>query len=303
MKNLDTLYERLRREDPELELRRDEPMSRHTTFRVGGPAALMALPKTEKEAAAVLRAAAELELRPFFLGNGSNLLVADEGYDGLIVKYVRGAGEVREADGRLTAGAGLRLSQLAAAALEKGLTGLEFAHGIPGSVGGAVYMNAGAYGGEISQVLVSAEVLALDGTKRTVPVEQCGFGYRKSVFSGGSELIIEASFALTAGDRMEIKARMDDLAARRREKQPLEYPSAGSFFKRPAGHFAGALIESCGLKGLTVGGAQVSEQHAGFVINTGGATCRDILMLMEQVRERVYRETGVMLEPEVRYLR
>lgn len=303
MKNLDTLYERLRREDPELELRRDEPMSRHTTFRVGGPAALMALPKTEKEAAAVLQAAAELELRPFFLGNGSNLLVADEGYDGLIVKYVRGAGEVREADGRLTAGAGLRLSQLAAAALEKGLTGLEFAHGIPGSVGGAVYMNAGAYGGEISQVLVSAEVLALDGTKRTVPVEQCGFGYRKSVFSGGSELIIEASFALTAGDRMEIKARMDDLAARRREKQPLEYPSAGSFFKRPAGHFAGALIESCGLKGLTVGGAQVSEQHAGFVINTGGATCRDILMLMEQVRERVYRETGVMLEPEVRYLR
>lgn len=303
MKNLDTLYERLHREDPELELRRDEPMSRHTTFRVGGPAALMALPKTEKEAAAVLRAAAELELRPFFLGNGSNLLVADEGYDGLIVKYVRGAGEVREADGRLTAGAGLRLSQLAAAALEKGLTGLEFAHGIPGSVGGAVYMNAGAYGGEISQVLVSAEVLALDGTKRTVPVEQCGFGYRKSVFSGGSELIIEASFALTAGDRMEIKARMDDLAARRREKQPLEYPSAGSFFKRPAGHFAGALIESCGLKGLTVGGAQVSEQHAGFVINTGGATCRDILMLMEQVRERVYRETGVMLEPEVRYLR
>lgn len=302
MEKLDMLYERLRRELPGLELLRQELMSRHTTFRVGGPAALMALPRTEEEAAAVLRAAAELPVRPFFLGNGSNLLVADEGYPGLIVKYV-GPGEVRETGGQLAAGAGLRLSQLAAAALDRGLTGLEFAHGIPGSVGGAVYMNAGAYGGEISQVLSSAAVLALDGTRRVVPVDGCGLGYRKSVFSGGDELIVEARFALRPGDRAEIKATMDDLAARRREKQPLEYPSAGSTFKRPEGHFAAALIDSCGLKGLTVGGAQVSTKHAGFVINTGGATCKDILALMEQVRERVFRETGVMLEPEVKYLR
>ena len=286
-----------------------EPMSRHTTFRVGGPAALMALPKTVGEAKAVVKAAHELEITPFFLGNGSNLLVSDRGTDRFVVKLSGHLerGDVREVNRELVDWGGGSLSKLAMAALDRGLSGLEFAQGIPGTVGGGVYMNAGAYGGEISRIVSSVTALELDGTVRELTNQECGFGYRKSVFSQSRLLILQVSFAMEQRDRAEIKAKMDDFAARRREKQPLEYPSAGSTFKRPPAVdgqpvYAAALIDQCGLKGLTVGGAQVSEKHAGFVINKGGATSHDIVELMTQVRERVFQETGVTLEPEVRYL-
>ena len=309
MTHWNVLYDCLRAAAPELELRRDEPMNRHTSFKVGGPAALMALPCSEGEAKAVVKTANELGIQPFFLGNGSNLLVSDRGTDRFVVKLSGRLewGDVREVNRELVNWGGGSLSRLAAAALDRGLSGLEFAQGIPGSVGGGVYMNAGAYGGEIRQVVSSVTALDVDGTVRDFTAQECGFGYRKSVFSENRMLILKVRFALTQGDWAEIKAKMDDFAARRREKQPLEYPSAGSTFKRPApvdGQpvYAAALIQQCGLKGLTVGGAQVSEKHAGFVINRGGAACDDIVKLMAQVRERVFQETGITLEPEVRYL-
>ena len=306
---MERLEKLLRERCPEMELRVNEPMSKHTTFRIGGPAALMALPRTMEEVQTVLKTAAELGVEPFFLGNGSDLLVADRGYPGFIVKL---AGEFEEicfcpapkgGTPQLTAGGAALLSTLSKTALHWGLTGLEFAGGIPGSVGGAVTMNAGAYGGEMAQVLESVTFLDEAGEVCTLPVSECGFGYRKSIFSQRKCLILRARFRLEQGDGYAIKARMDELTAKRREKQPLEYPSAGSMFKRPPGHFAAALIDQCGLKGLTVGGAQVSEKHAGFVVNRGGATCGDVLALVDQVKEEVLRQTGVELEMEVKVLR
>jgi len=286
---------------PALELRTEEPMSRHTSFRIGGPAALMALPKTKGEAAAAVKTARELGITPFFLGNGSNLLVPDEGYEGFVVKLSGELNQVREVNGQLEAGGAVSLARLSQAAQARGLTGLEFAHGIPGSVGGAVTMNAGAYGGEMAHVVTA--VTCMDETGRVETVTDFDFSYRHSAFSDGRRLILGAAFRLEQGDRESIKARMDELYAQRHTKQPLEYPSAGSMFKRPAGHFAAALIDQCGLKGLTVGGAQVSEKHAGFVVNRGGATCADVLALVEQVKARVLAQTGVELEMEVRILR
>jgi UDP-N-acetylmuramate dehydrogenase len=297
------LRDLLARRCPALELREQESMARHTTFRLGGPARLMALPSTAAQAALAVSAARELEIVPFFLGNGSNLLVADEGYLGFIIKLQGELNQVREVSGRLEAGGSVLLSRLANAALDRGLTGLEFAGGIPGSVGGGVTMNAGAYGGELAQVVESVTVLEPDGTTDVLLGTECGFGYRKSIFSGGERLILGASFALEPGDRTAIAARMEELSQQRRSKQPLEYPSAGSMFKRPAGHFAAALIDQCGLKGFAVGGAQVSEKHAGFVVNRGGATCGDVLSLVEQVRARVLEQTGVELEMEVKVLK
>ena len=292
----------LERECPELELRTQEPMARHTTFRVGGPARLMAFPRDKKEIKAAVRAADEMGVVPFFLGKGSNLLVADEGVEAFVIK-TGGLDQTREVNRRLRAECGIPLSRLAMAALGRGLTGLEFAHGIPGSLGGAVVMNAGAYGGEMVQVLTAVTYLDETGQEHTVPAEQCQLTYRHSVFTDHPAwLVLEAEMELEQGDAEEIRAKMEDLAQRRKSKQPLEYPSAGSTFKRPAGHFAAALIEQCGLKGLTVGGAQVSEKHAGFVINRGGATCADILKLTDQIKETVLRETGVALELEVRTL-
>lgn len=307
MMDWNALYDRLTSRVPGLELRRDEPMSRHTSFKVGGPVPIMALPKSVSEAKAVVKTARELEITPFFLGNGSNLLVDDRGTDRFVVKLADGFGQLQEVNRQLTAESGVLLSRLSNAALGRGLTGLEFAQGIPGSLGGGVFMNAGAYGGEMSRVVSSVTALEPDGTVRELTNQECGFGYRKSVFSENQMLILKVCFSLAQGDAKEIKAKMEDFAARRREKQPLEYPSAGSTFKRPAPAdgqpvYAAALIDQCGLKGLTVGGAQVSEKHAGFVINRGGAACRDIIELMAQVRERVFKETGITLEPEVRYL-
>ena len=297
-----TLAGALRERCPELELREQELMSRHTSFRIGGPARLMALPRSRSEAVAAVRAAMELGIRPFYLGNGSNLLVADRGYEGFVLK-TSGMDQVREVDRRLRAESGIPLSRLAVAAVDRGLAGLEFAHGIPGSLGGAVTMNAGAYGGEMVQVLTAVTFLDGEGNVVTLPAEECHLTYRHSDFTEHPErLILEAEFELPQGDGAESRAKIEDLARRRKEKQPLEWPSAGSTFKRPQGYFAAALIEECGLKGLQVGDAQVSEKHAGFVINRGKATCADVLALTERIKETVLREKGVALELEVRTL-
>ena len=300
MDRFQSLTECLQRECPTLELRRGEPMSRHTTFRVGGPVPLMALPRSEAEAAAAVSAAYRMELRPFFLGNGSNLLVADQGAEVFVIKVMDGLNLCRTEGQTLIAGGGVLLARAANYALEMGLTGLEFAHGITGSAGGAVTMNAGAYDGEMSQVVRAVVCLTPNG--ETCRVTELGFGYRHSLFDDGSRLILRVEFALQPGDPAAIRGRMDELIRRRREKQPLEYPSAGSTFKRPPGGYAAALIDQCGLKGLRVGGAQVSEKHAGFLINLGGASCADIVALMDKVRDEVYRRTGVELEPEVKTL-
>jgi len=313
MTNWNALYDRLRAVAPSLELRRDEPMSRHTTFQVGGPVPLMALPRGEEEAQQVLSIAClEFGVRPFFMGCGSNLLVSDKGADLLVLKsggltrleLEEGtAWDAARPGGRtIVAWSGVSLARLANFALEKGLTGLEFAQGIPGSVGGGVYMNAGAYGGEMGQVVTSVSSVSLPDENFVHENLDPQFSYRHSVYQEQDDFILRACFTLEPGDPAAIRAKMDGFAARRREKQPLEYPSAGSTFKRPEGHFAAALIEQCGLKGLRVGGAQVSEKHAGFIVNTGGAACDDIVRLIAQVRGRVFQETGVTLEPEVRYL-
>ncbi len=300
MDRFEILMQELNKRCPTLELKRDEPMDRYTTFRVGGPARLMAFPRSEEEARAAVSTANEMELTPFFLGNGSNLLVSDTGVEGFLIKVMDGLNMCRCEGECLTVGGGVLLARAANAALEEGLTGLEFAHGIPGSAGGAATMNAGAYDGEMAQVVRAVTCLTREGVRERVT--NCGFGYRTSCFQDGTRLILEVEFTLRRGEREIIRERMNDLIGRRRAKQPLEYPSAGSTFKRPEGYFAAALIDQCGLKGAQVGGAQVSEKHAGFVINRGGATCVDILKLVELVQETVLKQSGVELELEVKTL-
>ena len=303
MNCLKTLKIKLMEQCPELELREEEPMAKHTSFRIGGPVKLMALPASEKEAAAVLRFAHEAGVKPLFLGNGSNLLVADKGLEAFVVKLgEKFAGIHQEGEESLYAQAGALLSRTASFARERGLTGMEFCHGIPGSVGGAVTMNAGAYGGEMADVVEEVPCLTGKGELQVFRGEELGFGYRQSAFEDGELLVLGAKFKLNSGDMEEIRTRMEYLAACRRDKQPLEYPSAGSTFKRPLGAYAAALIDQCGLKGYRVGGAQVSEKHAGFVVNRGGATCEDVLRVMGHVRDTVLNETGFLLEPEVRIL-
>lgn len=331
MDRFDALMETLRAQCPGLELRENEPMSAHTTFRVGGPARLMALPATPGQAADLLGICRDRGITPFFMGNGSNLLVSDNGYDGLVISALR-LDHLSRRENTVCAGSGVSLPKLAAFAAQEGLTGLEFASGIPGSVGGAVYMNAGAYGGEMAQVVecvnycdgegpgsfkvMEGKLFRMfavpNGKKNSSDVryqeeENSGFSYRHSYFCDHHLLVTQVFFQLCPGDPAAIKSRMAELNARRREKQPLEYPSAGSTFKRPAPvdgqpQYAAALIDRCGLKGLTVGGAQVSEKHAGFVINRGSATAADILALAEQVKDRVLDQTGVELELEIRTL-
>ena len=279
----------------------NEPMSRHTTFRVGGPAEMMFFPASVQELVQALRIAREAGVETHVVGNGSNLLVRDGGIRGLTIVLGEHFSDVRVEGTMLHAQAGVLLSKAAVVAQEAGLTGLEFASGIPGTLGGGCAMNAGAYGGQMSDVLVSAEVL-LDGEVKTLSLEEMQMGYRTTLPLRKGGIVLSASFRLREGDKEEILACMRDLNARRRDKQPLNMPSAGSTFKRPEGHFAGALIEGCGLKGCTIGGAQVSEKHAGFVVNTGSASAQDILDLIAHIQRVVKQETGVELEPEVKMM-
>ena len=280
----------------------DEPMSRHTTFRVGGPADFFVTPKAKEEVRDVIRICKEAGMPYYIIGNGSNLLVSDAGYRGVIVQIYKEMNEVKVEGDLVKAQAGALLSGIAAKALGAELSGFEFASGIPGTIGGACVMNAGAYGGEMKDVLLNSEYVSTDGTSGELDNEAMELSYRHSAYENSNLVITAASVRLAPADRNEIKSTMNDILARRKEKQPLEYPSAGSTFKRPEGNFAGALIEQCGLKGVSVGGAQVSEKHAGFIINRGGATAADILSLIKHVQARVKAQTGVSLETEIRLI-
>lgn len=279
----------------------DEPMSRHTTFRTGGPAEYLVSPEIGSipEVIAFCRAQ---EIPLTVIGNGSNLLVGDKGIPGVVVEIGRMMGEIRLEGNKITAQAGALLSAVSAKAASEGLTGLEFASGIPGSVGGAVIMNAGAYGGEIKDTLVAATVLTKEGEIVRLPAADLDLSYRHSNLPEKESVVLEAEFVLTEGDVDQIAETLADLKQKRTSKQPLEYPSAGSTFKRPEGHFAGKLIEDAGLKGYTIGGAQVSEKHCGFVINKGGATSEDVLNLIRYIQDVVQEQFGVALETEVRLL-
>lgn len=287
---------------PQLEILREEPMDRHTTFKVGGPARRMARPSSVEEMAALLTLAEKEKWPVLLLGNGSNLLVSDRGVDALVI-HTGGMDAVTLLEGgRVRAEAGLSLNKLAVFAQKKGLAGLEFAHGIPGSLGGGVRMNAGAYGGEMCQVVESVTAWIPGVGVVEIPLEEMDFSYRHSRFTHERGVVLAATFRLTADAPEAIRARMDDLIGRRKEKQPLEYPSAGSTFKRPEGFFAGRLIMEAGLRGYRIGGAQVSEKHCGFIINRGGATSAQIRQLIEEVQEKVFADAGVRLEREVIYL-
>ena len=280
----------------------NEPMSRHTTFRIGGPADLFLLPNTIEEIKKI-REICIREQEPYFiLGNGSNLLVSDSGFRGVIIQTYRNLAQIQVEGDCIRAQAGTLLSGIAQAARAASLTGFEFAAGIPGTLGGAVVMNAGAYGGEMKDVLKEATVLDGEGQIRRIPVQELAMGYRTSVIKEAGYTVLEAVISLKKGDPEQIRETMKDLAQRRISKQPLEYPSAGSTFKRPEGYFAGKLIMDSGLRGYTHGGAQVSEKHCGFVINAGGATAKDVCELMEHVQETVYEKYNVKLEPEVKFL-
>ena len=297
------LKQRLETVLPGVEIREQEPMSRHTSFRIGGPASLMVLPHTEEEAVTAVQEAHRMGYPVVLMGKGTDLLVADRGVEALVVKAADHWNEIRQTGTyEMVAQCGALLSRAANFAAEQSWSGLEFAQGIPGTIGGAVTMNAGAYDGEMSQVVVSVRHLEQDGTVVELLPDQLDFGYRHSCYSDGKRLILSAKLALHPGEQRAILEKMDDFRQRRRSKQPLEYPSAGSMFKRPPGHFAGGLIDACGLRGFTVGGAQVSEKHAGFVINKGGATCEDVMTLVREVQRIVREETGVELQMEVRTL-
>ena len=283
-------------------VRINEPMNRHTTFRIGGPADYFLLPSSSEEVKGILEICKEESLQYFILGNGSNLLVSDEGYRGVIIQLYRNYGGLTVEGTEIRAGAGVLLSQIAATARNESLTGFEFAGGIPGTLGGAVVMNAGAYGGELKDVLKEAVVMDREGNIFTVPVEKLAMGYRTSLVKTAGYFVLEVVISLKKGSQEEIRDTMKDLADRRISKQPLEYPSAGSTFKRPEGYFAGKLIMDAGLRGYQVGGAQVSEKHCGFVINKGNATAADVCRLMADVQAKVQEQFGVTLEPEVKFL-
>lgn len=284
-----------------IEYVKDEPMSRHTTFKIGGNADLLVRVKSLAELKILLSLIKELELKCFVLGKGSNILVSDKGIEGVVIS-LDGLDEVKIEGETIVCGAGASLRSVCIAAQKASLSGLEFAYGIPGTVGGALYMNAGAYGGEMSQVTTSATAVDYDGNEVELSLSDMRLGYRTSAFKSNGLIITGVTLRLNRGNSDEIKSSMDDYFGRRRDKQPLEYPSAGSTFKRPAGYFAGALIEKNNLKGVSVGGAQVSKKHAGFVINTGGATCDDVLALINKIRETVLTAEGVELEPEVIFI-
>ena len=283
-------------------VRCDEPMSSHCTFRAGGTAKYYVIPDEYKKVRDVLRLCVEENIPYYVIGNGSNLLVQDDGFDGVIIEIDSELAKIEINGNEIVAKAGAKLSKIAVKALNESLTGFEFAHGIPGNLGGAVTMNAGAYGGEMKDVLKWVKVLDNNGEMKTLKAEELELGYRTSIIVKEKMIVLEACIELHEGNRDEIEMHMKELMAKRKEKQPLEYPSAGSTFKRPEGYFAGKLIQDAGLKGYRVGGAMVSEKHSGFVINYDNATATDIINLMKDVRKKVYEEFQVTLEPEVKIL-
>lgn len=301
MKRILELKEQLSRVLPAFEIAEEELLAKHNSFRIGGPAELMVFPRTREELAAILLLAKELEIAPRILGAGTNVLAPDEGVRGLVIvtrDTLMGLELISPT--HIAAMAGMTLAQAANFAARNRLSGLEFAHGIPGTVGGGIYMNAGAYGGEMRDVAVRTEFMYLDGTTEIFEGDAQGFAYRMSAFQKRKGVIVRTEFALQPAEETEIYARMKELAEKRRASQPLELPSAGSTFKRPQIGYAAALIEQAGLKGLSVGGAAVSEKHAGFIVNRAGASAADVLALVRLVQERVFDATGVRLEPEVR---
>ncbi len=281
----------------------NEPMSLHTTFRIGGNADLFVTPTTVEGLAQIIAACNRDKIYYFVIGNGSNVLVSDKGIRGVVISTADCLNEIEMKNAlEIKSGAGVKLSRLCDLAYKNSLTGAEFAWGIPGSVGGAVFMNAGAYGGEIKDILTECEYITPDGKLETMSAEEADLSYRHSVFNDNGCVIVSATVRLQPGDQAEIRAKMDDYMTRRKDKQPLEYPSAGSTFKRPVGGYASALIDGCGLKGYSVGGAQVSEKHAGFVINKGGATCFDVMRLVEHIQNEVFLAKSIRLECEIRVI-
>lgn len=281
---------------------RDEPMSKHTSFKIGGCADFLVLPENREEVISLVSVLRDNGIRYYVMGNGSNLLVDDDGIRGVVIKIARNMSDVTTDGNTLTADGGVLLSRLSNIALENSLSGIEFASGIPGTLGGAVMMNAGAYGGEMKDVVKETTYLTCDGEVKTVCGEEHGFGYRTSAFKEG-DVILGSTLVLAKGDKDEIRNKITELNLQRRVKQPLEFPSAGSAFKRPEGHFAGKLIQDAGLKGHKIGGASVSEKHSGFIVSDGTATCRDVLELIEYIRDEVYRRFSVELESEIRYIK
>lgn len=279
-----------------------EPLSAHTTFRIGGAAELFVTATTAEQVKQIRRLCTETDTPLLLLGNGSNLLVSDNGVDGVVLHMAAGDPAYTVEGNVLTVTAGMSLMKLCTVAAERGLSGLEFAYGIPGTVGGGVFMNAGAYGGELKDVIRSVTAITSQGEEIVLSAEEMAFGYRHSACMDRDLIVWSVTMEMQPADTATIRAAMAEYMQRRRDKQPLEYPSAGSFFKRPEGHFAGALVEQCGLKGRTVGGAQVSEKHAGFFINRGGATCADVMQLCREVQECVKDRFGVALEREVRFV-
>lgn len=295
-------YKKLESILTEEQVKIEEPMKNHTTFRVGGPAAYFVMPRTAEEVAKVTELCAQENVPYYIVGNGSNLLVSDQGYEGVIIQIYKQMNQVEITENEIHAQAGALLSMIANRAMEAELTGFEFAAGIPGTLGGACVMNAGAYGGEMKDVLETVTVLTRDGDVKTLTKDELELGYRTSVIAKKDYIVLSAVIRLENGKKEEIKAVMDDLKEKRITKQPLEYPSAGSTFKRPEGYFAGKLIQDAGLRGFQVGGAQVSEKHCGFVVNKDQATAADVMNLMNQVSDKVYEMSGVRLEPEVKRL-
>lgn len=280
----------------------NESMSRHTTFRIGGNADMFVSIKSIDELSALIKLAKKTNTPFAVIGNGSNLLVGDKGIRGLVIEIGQGLAECEINGNKINAGAGIKLSKLASLAAAESLTGLEEISGIPGTLGGGIFMNAGAYGGELKNTVKRVTYVDDDGEIHTIDGDECDFGYRKSVFSGGGKFIVSAELELNKGDKTEITEKMAEYTRRRCEKQPLSYPSAGSTFKRPEGYFSGGLIEQSGLKGYKSGGAMVSELHAGFVINCGNATAQDVKNVIEHIKKTVFEKFGVELEPEVRFL-
>ncbi len=278
----------------------DEPMKNHTSFKIGGPADIFATPQTDEALSKLLVFCKNEGLPVTVMGNGSNLLVMDGGIRGVVVKIHENFSQCSVEGEKIRAGAGMLLSRLSATAACHGLSGLEFASGIPGTLGGALFMNAGAYGGQMSDVVTRTEFMDMDGRLRSVVGNEHEFGYRKSVFQKEQCVILRCELALRSDDRSLIESRMRELNQRRKESQPLTQPSAGSVFKRPEGYYTGKLIESCNLKGFTIGGAQVSGKHCGFIINTGNATARDVLSVISHIQKQVFEKYGVQLEPEIR---